>query len=184
MEPRGCNRRQSTATRPARETAKTSGIPLPPAATGCLRRSMVRRGSTVRVRQRASMKCLQIGTLLLSAHQTRGHETDTSTVRATHRDVARPLPTQLSGRDTNASINEIPAEKARSLSGLARGRPPLYREGVIGIKLDDFHGRRRVGGGRGLESPLHGVANILEISRELLEHESYECGVKKPEKTL
>src|SRR5947207_12377895 len=28
--------------------------PLPPAATGCLRRSMVRRGSTVRVRQRAS----------------------------------------------------------------------------------------------------------------------------------
>jgi hypothetical protein len=30
--------------------------PLPPAATGCLRRSMVRRGSTVRVRQRALQK--------------------------------------------------------------------------------------------------------------------------------
>jgi hypothetical protein len=29
--------------------------------------AMVRRGSTVRVRQRAYLKCLQIGTLLLSA---------------------------------------------------------------------------------------------------------------------
>jgi len=35
--------------------------PLPPVATGCIRSSMVRRGSTVRVRQRASPKCLQIG---------------------------------------------------------------------------------------------------------------------------
>jgi hypothetical protein len=35
------------------ETASTSRISLPPAATGCLQSRMVRRGSTVRVRQRA-----------------------------------------------------------------------------------------------------------------------------------
>jgi hypothetical protein len=39
--------------------------------------SMVRRGSTVRVRQRACIKCLQISTLLLSARRTRGHIPDT-----------------------------------------------------------------------------------------------------------
>ena len=35
--------------------------PLPALATNCRQERMVRRGSTVRVRQRASMKCLQIG---------------------------------------------------------------------------------------------------------------------------
>jgi hypothetical protein len=56
MEPRGCNRWQPAANRPKAETAKTSENPLPSAATGCVRRSMVRRGSTVRVRQRAPAK--------------------------------------------------------------------------------------------------------------------------------
>ena len=37
--------------------------PLPPVATRCLRGSMVRRGSTVRVRQRASSKLLRRCTL-------------------------------------------------------------------------------------------------------------------------
>jgi hypothetical protein len=40
------------STRPVKRKNKPN--PLPPVATGCLRRSMVRRGSTVRVRQRAS----------------------------------------------------------------------------------------------------------------------------------
>jgi hypothetical protein len=44
-----------------------NGKPLPWAATDCLRRSMVRRGSTVRVGQRALPKCLQMGTLVLSS---------------------------------------------------------------------------------------------------------------------
>src|SRR5205823_5061284 len=42
---------------------KSKPNPLPPAATGCLRTSMVRRGSTVRVRQRASRNALQSPTL-------------------------------------------------------------------------------------------------------------------------
>jgi hypothetical protein len=50
---------------------------------------------TVRVRQSASIKCLQMGTLLLSVRKTRGHISDTSAVRATHRDVSRRLPTHV-----------------------------------------------------------------------------------------
>src|SRR5437763_827433 len=52
MEPRGCNRWQSTANRLSAKAAKASH-PLRPLATSRVRRSMVRRGSTVRVRQRA-----------------------------------------------------------------------------------------------------------------------------------
>jgi hypothetical protein len=44
VEPRGCNRRQSLANRLPLETAKQAKS----AATGCLRRSMVRRGSRPR----------------------------------------------------------------------------------------------------------------------------------------
>ena len=91
---------------------------------------MVRRGSTVRVRQRALGKCLQIGTLVLSDGRTRGHILDTSPVHATHRDVSRRLPTQPPVRDTIASIDEIPAKTPRSLSEWARERPPLHREVV------------------------------------------------------
>jgi hypothetical protein len=57
MEPRGRHRRQSPANRQAAETAETSQIrcnELPPVA-------MVRRGSTVQVRQRASPKSLHTG---------------------------------------------------------------------------------------------------------------------------
>ena len=54
MEPRGRNPRQSAANRRDPRTRKTTPNPLPPAATGCLRSSMVRRGSPVRVRKRAS----------------------------------------------------------------------------------------------------------------------------------
>jgi len=66
---------------------------------------MVRRGSTVRVRQRALIESLQISTLLLPAHRTRGHIPDTSAVRATHRDVS-PTPS-----DTTSLIDEIPAKR-------------------------------------------------------------------------
>jgi hypothetical protein len=45
----------------ARERGSKRRKPLPWVATSCLRRSMVRRGSTVRVRQRASPKLLQVG---------------------------------------------------------------------------------------------------------------------------
>jgi hypothetical protein len=48
---------------------------------------MVRRGSTVRVRQRAYLKVLQIGSLLLSVPRTDEHIPDTYLVRATHGDV-------------------------------------------------------------------------------------------------
>jgi hypothetical protein len=56
MEPRGCNRSQPVAKRIARKRAKTSRKPLPWVATSCRKQRMVRRGSTVRVRQRALQK--------------------------------------------------------------------------------------------------------------------------------
>ena len=43
------------------QTPSKQAKPLPWVATGCRKQRMVRRGSTVRVRQRASRKCLQIG---------------------------------------------------------------------------------------------------------------------------
>jgi catechol 2,3-dioxygenase-like lactoylglutathione lyase family enzyme len=48
------------------ESGSDTRKPLPWVATSCPDPKMVRRGSTVRVRQRAYSKCLQIGTLLLS----------------------------------------------------------------------------------------------------------------------
>ena len=93
----GAQRAQSAATGnkwSVREIPENKPNPLPWVATGCRRRQMVRRGSTVRVRQRADLKYLHIGTLTLSVRQTRGHIPDTSAVRATHRDVSRPLPTR------------------------------------------------------------------------------------------
>ena len=50
------------------ETASTSRISLPPTATGCPQSRMVRRGSTVRVRQRACTTALQIGMCGHSRH--------------------------------------------------------------------------------------------------------------------
>src|SRR6266542_4769173 len=52
MEPSGRNQWQSQANRLADET-KNRPNPLPPAATCCAERYMVRRGSPVRVRKRA-----------------------------------------------------------------------------------------------------------------------------------
>jgi hypothetical protein len=48
------------------ETGSDKREPLPSVATSCRDPKMVRRGSTVRVRQRAYLKCLQSSTLLLS----------------------------------------------------------------------------------------------------------------------
>jgi hypothetical protein len=53
MEPRGCNWWQSAANRRGRGSAENKPKPLPWVATGCPPKYMVRRGSTVRVRQRA-----------------------------------------------------------------------------------------------------------------------------------
>ncbi|MBN2839635.1 MAG: hypothetical protein JXP37_01580, partial [Coriobacteriia bacterium] len=95
----GAQRSQPVATGSKRDGAENGSLkrkPLPSVATSCPTRSMVRRGSTVRVRQRAYLKCLQIDTLLLSVARTRGHIPDTSAVRATHGDVSRRLPTRLS----------------------------------------------------------------------------------------
>jgi len=93
---------------------------------------MVRRGSTVRVRQRASIKCLQLGTLLLSARRTRGHISDTSGVRATHRDVSRRLLTRLAGTDAARFRGKTPAHShSRCLSWPDRD-PLRAREGVGG----------------------------------------------------
>src|SRR6266446_30654 len=66
---------------------------------------MVRRGSTVRVRQRASIKCLQIGALSLSVRRTHGHISDTSAVRATHRDVSRPYVVRSSEKMVEADFD-------------------------------------------------------------------------------
>src|SRR6266540_1283646 len=99
----GAQRSQPVATGSkcdGREDGSNRRKPLPWVATGCRDPKMVRRGSTVRVRQRASVKCLQIGTLLLSVRETRGHRTDTSTVHASQRDVSRRLLTQTAGRET------------------------------------------------------------------------------------
>jgi hypothetical protein len=108
--------------------------PLRPVATGCVRSSMVRRGSTVRVRQRASIKYLQIGTLLLSVRRTCGHISDTSAVRATHRDVSRRLLTRLAGTDATGSAGKsLLIGRSRCLS--RRDRDPLRaREGVEGSR--------------------------------------------------
>src|SRR5918995_3433637 len=60
----GAQRSQRVATggkRSSCETAQTSGKPLPSVATSCRRSSMVRRGSTVRVRQRALQKYRKAG---------------------------------------------------------------------------------------------------------------------------
>ena len=92
---------------------------------------MVRRGSTVRVRQRASLKCLQIGTLLLSILRTREHRTDTYLTRDAPRRFATPSDPSFR-QDSIALISEIPAKGLRSLSELARERPPLHGEGVDG----------------------------------------------------
>ena len=94
--------------------------------------SMVRRGSTVRVRQRAYLKCLQIGTLLLSARETRGHISDTSAVRATHHDVSRRLLTHVRRATASTPSNEDPVKAADLLSDQAKTPTPSLREGVIG----------------------------------------------------
>jgi hypothetical protein len=63
-----------------RKMAWSSPEPLPPAATGCGLDRMVRRGSTVRVRQRASRKTLQMGLSVVcadAAPASRGYETGT-----------------------------------------------------------------------------------------------------------
>jgi hypothetical protein len=76
VEPRGGNGWQSVASHVA-ATKRRNREPLPSVATGC--RQMVRRGSTVRVRQRASRSALQNGYLSclsgkrLSRAGTRGH---------------------------------------------------------------------------------------------------------------
>jgi len=56
MEPRGCNQWQPVANATPPESAKTSENRCRRLATACRKRSMVRRGSTVRVRQRALAK--------------------------------------------------------------------------------------------------------------------------------
>jgi hypothetical protein len=89
------------------------------------------------------MKCLEMGTFLLSAGETRGHETDTSAVRATHRDASRRLLTQPSGREPIASIDKIPGKRMGSLSERARERPPLHREGVMETRLGHRSAERR-----------------------------------------
>jgi hypothetical protein len=56
MEPCGCNQWQSVANRVGAKAAETSEKPLPCLATSCRDERMVRRGSAVRVRQRALQK--------------------------------------------------------------------------------------------------------------------------------
>jgi hypothetical protein len=101
MEPRGCNRRQSTA----------NHLRAQP---------MVRRGSTVRVRQRACRKCLQTGTFSLSVRKTRGHIPDTFLVHATQRDVCRRLLTRLAQHASIELVDRLPANTDLQLSNETR----------------------------------------------------------------
>jgi hypothetical protein len=63
MEPRGCNGWQPVESDRG-EKPQNKRKPLPWAATGCREERMVRRGSTVRVRQRASQKRCKSALLL------------------------------------------------------------------------------------------------------------------------
>ena len=74
MEPRGCNRWNGWQFDSPSKPRKQAN-PLPPAATSCLRRSMVRRGSPVRVRKRALQKrrtSALFRSRRLARHRTRG----------------------------------------------------------------------------------------------------------------
>ena len=64
MEPSGRNQRQPVANPPCPKPAATSQKRLPRVATGCRSERMVRRGSTVRVRQRALQKPRKTGLFL------------------------------------------------------------------------------------------------------------------------
>ena len=80
MEPRGFNRWQSVANREASDTAETSENRCRALQPRCRSERMVKRGSTVRVRQKASTNRLQSGRFVclgckrLSRAGTRGHE--------------------------------------------------------------------------------------------------------------
>src|SRR5215207_1452829 len=92
---------------------------------------MVRRGSNGSSCQRAYLKCLQIGTLLLAIRRTRGHIPDTSAVRATHRDVSRRRPTRLQEARSRRRLKKLPANrKLRLPAGAGTLTPSPSREGV------------------------------------------------------
>ena len=65
MEPSGRNQWQPVANAQTLRTAKNKPKPLPPVATSCRSERMIRRGSTVRVRQRAWENPLETAGFLL-----------------------------------------------------------------------------------------------------------------------
>jgi hypothetical protein len=88
---------------------------------------MVRRGSTVRVRQRAYTKCLQIGTLMFSAQRTARRHSDTFLVRATQAAALRHFATHLvRAQPTDPAWKSPLTEDCRCL--LRRNSDPLPPE--------------------------------------------------------
>ena len=132
MEPSGCNRAQPVASGRRPKTAQTSEKrcrALPP---------MVRRGSTVRVRQRASLKALQMSLLcclfwrVLRARVRDGY---TCLGLAGTRGQGRrlPSPCDTADRSDRSSLSrESPCMRAVGVALLGKRRDPLPTEGVSG----------------------------------------------------
>jgi hypothetical protein len=113
MEPSGRNQWQPVANGRASQTAETSRNRLPRVATSCRSEHMVRRGSTVRVRQRASIKALQVGLWCCPRRQ----ESDSSRVRDGY---------TLVGAGTSGGARRA-ATQPRDVAPGIRSRPPTRK---------------------------------------------------------
>ena len=113
--------------------------PLPWVATGCVRRSMVRRGSTVRVRQRACLKALRMGILCCLPWR----DLDSSRVRdgyilglAGTRGHARRRATRRGTRSRHSIATTRAKSSCKQAIVVARAgatvTPSFAREGLIG----------------------------------------------------
>src|SRR5215210_2812985 len=119
---------------------------------------MVRRGSTVRVRQNALVKYLQISTLLLSARRTHDRVPDTSAVLATQRDVSRRLLTRRHRPARTRQPGKLAAKKERPLS--EQGDPDPFSRGrgsVSGTSGGLSEGSPRCRGRRLVPTSVRGV---------------------------
>jgi hypothetical protein len=102
--------------------------PLRPAATGCLRRSMVRRGSTVRVRQRASTRACKWPFFVVLKGNARVHR---GYIHGT-RDAPRRLATFSDPVHWTASTglwNEITCKRASSVVSMGENMTPSLQRG-------------------------------------------------------
>jgi len=112
----------------ARGSGENKPKPLPWVATGCVRSSMVRRGSTVRVRQRASAKCLQIGICCRLFEQHAGTRGYIRGKRVARRHLATPSGT-ASESHLWPSLRGSPCKRASSVASLGENVTPSLEGG-------------------------------------------------------